>query len=258
VARLARLVLPKIDCTAYDGILVLGNQKTGSTAIAQLLAALGDLRIAANLHSLHGRAVLPNSPSAVARFVQAARYYLRHDVVKENALTPATDALLEVLPQARVVYVVRHPVQNVRSILDRVGLPGRPLPLTGLALPGGWAPIVTGRDLGVDAADTITALAERWAVTTDLYRRHADRMRLVRYEDFVADKSGTIRALAEDLGVPDRQAIAPLVDVPFQPRGAHRSAAPADFFTDDALTRIRERCQEGMDALDYAPLPASP
>lgn len=251
---------PQLDLSAFDIVLVLGNQKTGSTAIAELLSQLGQLRAAFDLPALHPPdAHLRNEPAAVAAFVQRMRYYFRHELVKENELTPATDALLEVLPRARPVFVVRHPVHNIRSILDRVDLPGRPIPLEEIDLAASnWQSVVTSRPLGIDAPDQITALAKRWNHMTDLYERHRERLHLVRYEDFVADKQGTIRTLAEQLRIEPRRDIRPLLDVSFQPRGAHRSVPPHEFFSAEALDTIHRLCAENMESLAYEPVPASP
>lgn len=259
LARLYRGLTPSADLSTLTPILVLGNQKTGSTAIARLLAAWGRLSATTDIHPLQAPdAHLPNDPASVEDFIQRMRYYFRRDLVKENALTPATDALLTVLPAAQPVYVVRHPVQNIRSILDRVGLPGDPRPLDALDRPeDGWSPILDNRHLDLDADDHVTALAQRWSYTTAIYRRHQDRLTLVRYEDFVADKLETIRDLANQLGIDSRQDIRPLLDVPFQPRGSHRSVDPTTFFSDDALAIINRECSEGMSALDYEPIVAA-
>lgn len=250
---------PHLDLSALDVVLVLGNQKTGSTAIATLLAHLGELRAVLDLPPLHPPDThLRNDPAAVASFVQRMRYYFRRDLVKENELTRATDALLEVLPRARPVFVVRHPVHNIRSILDRVDLPGRPVPLEKIKLAASnWHSVVTSRPLGIEAPDQITALAKRWTHVTTLYRRHRDRLHLVRYEDFVADKQETIYTLAEQLEIAPRRDIRPLLDVPFQPRGAHRSVPPHEFFSVEALDIIHRLCAENMEFLAYEPVPAS-
>jgi hypothetical protein len=252
---------PRLDLDSLSPVLVLGNQKTGSTAIAELLAQLGGLRATTDLHPLQATSSpLPSDATAVAALLQRLRYYFRADLIKENELTLITSPLLSVLPRARPVFVVRHPAHNIRSILDRVGLPGTPRPLDALSLaPGdeGWRPILTGSDLGVEAKDTITALAKRWARTTAIYQRHRERLRLVRYEDFMTDKSGCIQALAEDLGVPARHDIDALVDVSFQPRGAHRDVPVNEFFSSAALARIHEHCADGMSALEYAPVSPS-
>jgi len=252
----SRALTPRLALDTIAPVLVLGNQKTGSTAIAELLAHRGQLRAATDLHPLQSATVqVENDPASAARLVQRLRYYFRRDLVKENELTAATDALLEVLPRARPVFVVRHPVHNIRSILDRLALPGRPRPFSALPLSGdGWERIVRGRDYGIEADDHITALALRWVRTTAMYRRHPDRLHLVRYEDFVADKLSTINTLAAQLGIEPKADIRPLLDVPFQPRGDHRATAPRDFFSERALAIIHDQCADGMDALHYEPI----
>ena len=253
-----QLLTPRLDLATLDPVLVLGNQKTGSTAIARLLAAIGQLDVASDIHVLQASNVqVANNPESVAAFIQKARYYFRRSVIKENALTPATDALLDVLPQARPVYIVRHPVHNIRSILDRLDLPGTPRTLAPLEIADdGWTSIVDSRHLGFEAADHITSLAKRWTYMTAIYRRHSERLTLVRYEDFMADKMATIRRLADQLGIDEQQDIRPLLDVPFQPRGTHRSTAPVSFFSAEALAIINRHCASGMEALDYEPITA--
>lgn len=254
-----RLFTPQLNLDTINPVLVLGNQKTGSTAIAKLLAHLGQLRSATDLHPLQSASVhVENTPAAIASLIQRLRYYFRRDLIKENELTAATDALLTVLPRARSIFVVRHPVHNVRSILDRLDLPGRPLPLHTLDFSeSGWEAIVHGRDFEIEASDLITSLARRWTATTKTYLRHQDRLHLVRYEDFMDDKLGTIHTLARQLNVEQKEDIRPLLEVPFQPRGDHRSTPPRDFFSRRALSILHQECADGMNALDYAPISAA-
>ena len=252
----ARWGTPRLNLRDIDPVLVLGNQKTGSTAIAELLAQYGDLWATTDLHPLQSSAPqIENDPAFVARLIQRLRYYLRGDLIKENELTVATDALLEALPRARPVFVVRHPVQNVRSILDRLSLPGQPLPFERLGLSGnGWERIVRGHDYGIEAENHITSLAVRWCRTAKIYLRHSERLHLVRYEDFVSDKLGTISSLANQLGIQQKKDIRPFLDVPFQPRGDNRATPPQTFFSEQALDIIHNRCRREMDALDYEPI----
>lgn len=254
-----RLLTPPLDLDTISPVLVLGNQKTGSTAIARLLAHRGGLRATTNIHPLQSPdARLENDPAPIEALIQRLRYYFRRDLVKENELTLATDALLQVLPNARFVYVVRHPADNIRSILDRVDLPGHPLPLDRVDRSGsGWHRIVHGTDIDVDAEDHITSLAKRWSYTAEIYNRNRDRLHLVRYEDFTADKKGTISTLSRQLDIEPQQKIEAFLDVSFQPRGTHRSVPLTDFFSADAIATIHRCCRNGMDTLQYSPIDAS-
>jgi hypothetical protein len=255
-ARFYPLISTQLDLRALRPILVLGNQKTGSSAVAHLLAAHGDLSLAADVHPAQGRErhVASLDAPAMAGFIQRARYYFRRDVVKENALTPGAGALLAALPNARAVFVARHPAHNVRSILDRLDLPGHPCPLGEIQVESGWQEVVDGSALGLNASDHITALARRWQALTDTYLLHRERLHLVRYEDFQTDKSGVIAELAERCDAPRRADIGPLLDRPFQPRGKHRTTPLEDFFSEEALRIIDRCCAGGRRALDYDPI----
>jgi hypothetical protein len=261
-ARLYGRFAPPLEPARIAPVLVLGNQKTGSSAIAHLLAARGGLSLAANVHPAQGRErrMARLDASEMRAFIQnEARYYFGHAVVKENALTSAVGALLEALPNARGIFIVRHPAHNIRSILDRLGLPGTPQPLGTVAadLPAGWRDVVTNGGLRSDdddddaPEDHITALARRWATLARRYLRHAERLHLARYEDFMADKAGFVRRLADTLDIPFQRDIESLLDVPFQPRGAHRGAALDQFFSTDALRIIDDCCASEMRALRY-------
>ena len=252
-ARLYAQMAPPLDLDAIEPILILGNQKTGSTAIARLLAHYAQLSMAVDVPPAWKKEPqLVTGAQSVSSFVQEARYYFRRALVKENVLTLVTHALLKALPRARGVFVVRHPAHNIRSILDRLALPGRPLPFNAIDVSSPvWQRVVDSRWLGLRAQNDIASLAERWNHITSIYLQHRNRLHLIRYEDFAADKVGAIRRLAGHLALPDRQEIHSLIDVSFQPPGAHRSVQLSQFFTEEALQLINDRCAAGMQALGY-------
>ena len=254
-ARLYAQVAPPLDLEAIEPILILGNQKTGSTAIARLLAHYAQLSMAVDVPPAWKKErQLVTGAQSVPSFIQETRYYFRRALVKENVLTLVTPALLKTLPHARVVFIVRHPAHNIRSILDRLALPGRPLPFNELDVPSPvWKRVVDSRWLGLRAQNHIASLAERWNHVTNIYLQHRNHLHLIRYEDFTGNKPGTIHRLAGHLALPKRQEIHPLVDVSFQPPGPHRSVQLAQFFTEEALQLINDRCAAGMQALGYEP-----
>ena len=55
------------------------------------------------------------------------------------------------------------------------------------------------------------------------------KVHVVRYEDFVKDKRGTVERILADFGRPVRQDVSAHVDVRFQPKGDH-SISVEDFF----------------------------
>lgn len=248
----SRLSTP-LDFATADPIVVLGNQKTGSSAIAGLLAARTGVSLAADLEDAWTREFeLAQNRAMLDLFIQKNRYTFRHAIVKENSLTLAADGLFDTMPKARGVFVVRHPVDNIRSILDRLTWPGDPRPVESLKeAPATWQQVFNLGLWGVDVADHISALAHRWRLTTEAVLRNRPRGFVVRYEDFDHNKLGTIDLLATDLALNDREPIDHLLDHAFQPRGSRRNDSVHTVFSDETLNAIVQICSEGMRTLGY-------
>jgi hypothetical protein len=62
--------------------------------------------------------------------------------------------------------------------------------------------------------------AWHWWVYAEHYLENQDNVRLIRYEDFRANKKAEIEVLAKELGFTKLADISWLVDVQFQPKGA--------------------------------------
>ncbi|NEP45581.1 MAG: hypothetical protein F6K35_42755, partial [Okeania sp. SIO2H7] len=108
-------------------ILVLGNQKSGTSAIAALLAEMTDLSVTIDL-----RKEIPNptydkiikGELTFSEFVQLNKLDFSRDIVKEPNLTLLDRELAEYFPNSDFVFVIRDPRDNIRSILNRLQLPG--------------------------------------------------------------------------------------------------------------------------------------
>ena len=258
---------------AYDRpVLVLGNQKAGTTAVAALLADYAGRSATLDFRYLTASWLRGVHDGSVPFRAFARRHGLdfSRGLVKEPNLSLLYPQLVRALPGSPVVLVVRDPRDNVRSVLNRLGLPGDAPP------PAGWADgvnplwrlVVDGTWLGLGGDTHVASLANRWSAIADVYLQHPNEVHLVRYEDFLDDKEGTIARLAARCGLEQRGAIADKLDVAFQPRG-DRSVSWAEFFGADALGAIEARCAGRMGALGYAvgadraaaatlPLPAAP
>lgn len=257
LARLGRLLRNRVARVHPAPILMLGNQKSGTTAIAALLAAatrhratldLEDLTTDVYLDLLEGR--LP-----VGALIAANRHDFSAPIVKEPALTFLYDALLRELPAARFVLIVRDPRDNIRSILDRVGLSGREelsLAMIPEDLDDEWRSNLLSSGLGIEGDSCIERLAHRWNRAADVYLLHPDRVTMLRYEDFVAAKETTIRSLATDLGLSPSSDITDRLDVQYQPAGVSRHLNRKEFFSPPNLALIEETCGDRMQQLGYA------
>ena len=194
--------------------------------------------------------------AAVRAIVDEHRRRFAYDIVKEPGLTFVFDSLLECFPHARFLFILRDPRENIRSILNRLNVPGDledmksehwdGLPTTL------WRIIMEGDLFGGPGRNYIETLAKRWNLAIQTYLRNAERIRLVRYEDFVADKAACITQLANHFGFEVVHDITDRVDVQYQPKGDH-TITWHDFFGPDNLRRIECLCQEGMRQFGYLP-----
>ena len=73
---------------------------------------------------------------------------------------------------------------------------------------------------------------------------------VVRYEDFVKDKRGTVERILAEFGRPVRQDVSAHVDVRFQPKGDH-SISVEDFFGADNLARLEDVTRAGAHLFGY-------
>ena len=237
-------------------IVVLGNQKAGTSAIAALLArATGssyDIDIAgfrnAEYSALHG-----GSADFRKLVASEARIEFSKDVVKEPNLTFLYPQLRKAFPAAQVVLITRNPFQNIRSTLNRLSLPGdlpQLSPKHVSDISAIWHSILMNEWVGDPSRTDLNYVgrsAERWQQAADVYLDHQDELTLIRYEDFVVDKQSAIERLAAQLGRPVTHDIGSRVDVQFQPKGKRKVDLRA-FFGDNYATIERE-CARGIEQL---------
>jgi hypothetical protein len=241
-----------------EPIFILGNQKSGTSAICSLLAMSTGLAVSVDLRRETGRQFylrIVNGDVPFSKLIDRNRWSFSRDIVKEPNLTLFYRDLRSHFPAAKYVMIVRDPRDNIRSILNRVNVPGNLDELgtsedydidPGFALVLGpyWPDIRTWPHY-------IEQLAERWNYCCDVYLGHRNDMILVRYEDFDADKEQTILRLARTLNLSPRYEIKDKVNLPFQPKG-QRTVPWSVFYGEENLARIERVCGSRMASLGYA------
>ena len=244
-----------------EPILVLGNQKSGTSAIAALLGKATGLSYTIDIFCFFGDAErkLLAGDMDFETFVQKARYRFSKDIVKEPSFIAFYEELASRFPDARFVFVVRHPVANIRSILDRLNLPGDRTSLCRSHWirvadeSRNWEMILRGRQYGHEGDNYIQTLARRWKMSAQLYLSERRRFERITYEKFNQNKEGQVYDLARRLGLDVLNDIGDEVDVQYQPKG-RRNADPESFFGARNLEIIYDVCRPEMDALGYQPV----
>lgn len=241
-------------------IFVFGNQKSGTTAIAGLLAAATDETLISDFLGAREPYLGPllRGETSVADFVTKNAWAFSARIVKEPSLSFVAPGLLDHFPKSRAVFIVRDPWANIRSILGRLTMRGdrdTPLREDGKRLNPTWQSILTGRDLGLLPDHYIDVLAKRWVRAAQICEGLGDRVVALRYEDFNRSKTQTIAHLIGALGLTARNDISNILNFPFQ-RSGQSGQNLAEFFGPN-LERVDAICGETAARLGYQPPSAS-
>jgi hypothetical protein len=240
--------------TAPD-VFVLGNQKSGTTVIAAALAECAGVSASLDLPGIHSRQMTNayvDRSLTLDRIARRCRWCFSARILKEPILTFYIHELLDAFPQAQFIYVVRDPRDNIRSVLNRLDLRGDRTKLAVTernGLSAAWREVIQNRRLGFSFENYVESLASRWLYLWQRRISAGDRLITFRYEDFVADKIGSVCSLARRIGLGIHTTELTSVDRQFQPRG-NRSVDWSGFFGNN-LTIINEICQPAMQDLAY-------
>jgi hypothetical protein len=233
---------------------VLGNQKSGTSAIAHLLADYGGLSKTVDIPESWWPTLkdLLSGTLRLVDFAQRYKHRFSSDLIKEPNFTFLYSQLKELHPKGAFVFIIRDPRDNIRSLLNRVGVPGNveSIEHASLRIPNNWRPLFDADLWALEAEHYIEILAARWNRAADVYLEYPDEMILIRYEDFVADKTGAIERLARDLGLPRVNDISDKVDIQYQQRG-DRNVSWEEFFGAENLMRIERMCGGRMTKFGY-------
>ncbi|MEO0964129.1 MAG: hypothetical protein AAFY08_03325 [Planctomycetota bacterium] len=235
-------------------VIVLGCQKSGTSAIAALLGRATGLDAQIDFSRDFAR---PRFPDVLAgrmtldAYLRRNAYDMRAPIVKEPSLTLLYEPLKRRFPQTPFVFVMRHPLDNIRSIFDRIGVPGT---VTDGSVDGiessAWRFIMSGADLKDPPGDLVSIAAMRWVKYNEVYDNQREAFQLVRYEEFMQDKQRVIESLADRLGLDIAADIASLVDVRYQ-RSGKRITDYREYFGELNYAKIRQIVAPLASILDY-------
>lgn len=247
-------------------IFILGNQKSGTSAIAALLGAMTETPTTLDLRREIGRQTylrVARGELPFSGLVARNRRDFSRELIKEPNLSFFVDDLRSRFPGARFVWIIRDPRDNIRSILDRVLIPGDLAALDAAHrtyVDPGFALVLDSHWITGDPAEHyIDQLASRWNRCADICTANADDFVVVRYEDFIADKVAFLERLAARLGMVSHMSVADRVDFPFQRRGQRDVSWDAFFGAN--RQRIEDLCAPKMSAFAYPstdPRPSDP
>ncbi|MBL3556712.1 MULTISPECIES: sulfotransferase family protein [Marinobacter] len=239
-------------------VIVAGMPKSGTTAIAKLLAEAAQETVCSDpFYKLDVKGVvyrdqLFRGELDLGSLWKEFRDVFNGEIIKDPNFPLFLKDLGTLFPEAKMVFIVRDPRENIRSILSRLKIAGDPaVSQQAVAnLSGAWGNVLNGRSPDMPGDDFLEKMAWRWRVSAEHYLENEDNVRLIRYEDFRTNKKAEIEALAKDLGYTRLADISSLVDVQFQPKGV-RSGSLEEFFGPHNLERIEHIVSPLMSRFGY-------
>lgn len=238
-------------------VFILGNQKSGTSVIASLLSMCTGMSVSVDLRREVGKQYylnIANKKVPFKKLIARNRQDFSREIIKEPNLTLFYSDLRRSFPDAKYIMVIRDPRDNIRSILNRV------------AVPGNLEALDKGKKYNIDSGfemvlgphwpciktmpHYIEQLAERWNYFYDIYTKNSDNIILVRYEDFNKHKEKTIIELAKALDIEPIHSIKDKVDWQFQSRG-NREITWEEFFGYKNLSKIENLCSSRMKQTGY-------
>lgn len=226
-------------------VIVAGMPKSGTTAIASLLAEAAGVEVCSDpFHQLDSKDVrfrdaLFSGALPLEDLWRQHRSVFSGAVVKDPNFPLFLAELKQFLPDAQFVFIVREPRDNIRSILSRLKIPGNPVEGNLLLgdVTGTWSKVLNGTSPEMPGSDYLEKMAWRWRISAERYLENQEQIHLIRYEDFRKDKKARIEKLARELGFSGLKDISSLVDIQFQPKGK-RPPSLEDYFGKENLKRI--------------------
>ncbi len=227
-ARICRNISIQLFGPKRCSLVVLGHQKSGTTAIAALIARAAGIEYSNDplYRADWGEGNLVNqllsNKLKLKTAVKKRPQLFCASIIKDPDLSFIPDQVFEVFTRARVIYVVRDPRQTIRSIADRLRLTIDDLSNSDLPqnLPNRhWRLILEGRLPHVNGHSIAERLAFRWKDALNTCRNLQKNLSFIRYEDFLMNKVAFINNLVYSCGLDVRSPIDQDVDRNFQQPG---------------------------------------
>jgi len=245
-------------------VIILGNQKTGTTVIASLLGKatkknfvidpVYQIQYKANsVGQLSLQQQLYQDTNTLQAFIENNKQYFSYELIKEPNFTFLSENVRKYFPEAKFIFTNRDPRNNIRSILNRLNIPGNLTKLREHHLQEmnlGWRLLIEGKYPSASGNNYIERLANRWNLAAESYLRNIDNTIYISYEYFLQDKHKAIISLAKQTGLDLKDDISKQLDIQYQPKG-NNNMSWQEFFGQENLARINNICSDKIKIFNY-------
>lgn len=239
-------------------VFILGNQKSGTSAIAALLGELTNKKTAIDLFYSGYKPKLflewKTKSLSTLEFINKNKVEFSYELIKEPHLSVFFDELKQQYPNSKFIMIIRNPFDNIRSILDRLNIDGDKAKLNKREKNQffhSWSLLLDNCWISGNKSQYIEVLAERWNIICNTYIENKKNIFLIKYEDFIQNKETTIRNLANQLKLRPKKEITHLLQKQYQPAGKKRNINIKDFFGEENYQKISKICGEKIKEIGY-------
>ena len=226
-------------------VVVSGMPKSGTTAILKLLGDATGMKTCndpffhLDKRQVTFRQSLFEGDVQLSELVREYPDIFDGAIIKDPNFPLLQHQLRSTFINARVVHLVRNPFDNIRSILDRLGMDGSgdDKQIEQRQLRGTWRNVLEGQYPTIVGENHIERLANRWLVSVNQIPQQG---MVVLYEAFRQNKQVYIEDIAIKLHLPVTNNIADKVNVQFQPGGRKKHLSAEEFFTESAYNTIKD------------------
>ncbi|MGB0371592.1 MAG: sulfotransferase family protein [Opitutales bacterium] len=217
-----------------EKVIVLGNQKSGTTALAKLVSLAAGESLTNDIEYFWEEYLVERTQSKrdLNWALRRQREEFQARIIKEPNLSFYFSELLELFPNAKFIWIFRGPVQNIRSICERLDVSAEELmaPISKFDYSlhkrrPYWKWVFENPEFYPHTKTILESLVGRYKVLYEIWSKHSKHCMTVGYESFEANKIPLIKQVLEYCGLEYRYDIKDKIDVAYQPAGA-RAALP--------------------------------
>lgn len=242
-----------------DPVFIIGNQKSGTTIISKLLSQATGEKLTCDFQRAINHSTLQLELDFklldFPKFIQDYNYEFSKKIIKEPFLTYYINDLKYQFPKAKFILIIRNPFDNIRSILNRLNIPGNIDKFnfneySEIIKTPVWKLAMQTNMLGITSSNYIEAMANRWNYIVNSYYQNSERIILIKYEDFIKDKKNCIDILAKKVNLKVKYDISKKVNIQYQKKG-DRSINLVNFFGEENYSKIETICKLNIEKIGY-------
>lgn len=233
-------------------VIILGHQKSGTTAVAKLLGAAVAKTVCIDPFYLTKEKQIQLPPvyedkSLLKKYIKNNAFLYSQDIIKDPEFVFFYTELKQIYPNSKFIFIIRNPFDNIKSIFDRLKIPGDINYFDENMYPEvtntwDWKMILNGELTGIKGKNIVETLSLRWLYSVNLYLKHQDELILVKYEDFKKEKLNVIITLANKIGFDIKKEISHVLDKQYQRKGTNTNRSAEEFFSKENYETVEKLC----------------